>query len=307
MNISLDLSKSQLSKLRNGHGIRIGPAMFGKGVDMIIDPMTYNNMIKKLERGKGAVISMSGGEIEENKMEGTGLFAGSGNKSGKISRRKKAEKWRDFSDKTLRKGIDTSRYGYEQFKEATNPVRSGIKKLFGGELDSDEEELEGEGIFDDIKKGYNRKVKNSDLGKALRGSAKSAISDGYDRGANELGKNKYGKPISQYMKNKRGSNTRKLSGYTGLGLKLEGDGRMKRTNWRNAVEEFPGIDRTIRPAVVRPAVVRPDPRDMMQYFKRMKGKGLRVSGDGLRVSGSGHCGMCGGTMNDNFFFSDSAL
>ena len=61
MNITLDLSKSQLSKLRNGHGIRIGPAMFGKGVDMIIDPMTYNNMIKKLERGKGAVISMSGG------------------------------------------------------------------------------------------------------------------------------------------------------------------------------------------------------------------------------------------------------
>jgi hypothetical protein len=40
MNITLDLSKSQLSKLKNGHGIRIGPAMFGKGVEMIIDPMT---------------------------------------------------------------------------------------------------------------------------------------------------------------------------------------------------------------------------------------------------------------------------
>ena len=37
MNVSLDLSPGQLSKLRNGHGIRIGPAMFGKGVDMIID------------------------------------------------------------------------------------------------------------------------------------------------------------------------------------------------------------------------------------------------------------------------------
>ena len=36
MNVSLNLSASQLSKLRNGHGIRIGPAMFGKGVDMII-------------------------------------------------------------------------------------------------------------------------------------------------------------------------------------------------------------------------------------------------------------------------------
>ena len=64
----------------------------------------------------------------------------------------------------------------------------GLKKIFGGELDGDEDEIEGEGFFDDIKKGYNRKVKNSDLGKALRGSARSAISDGYDRGAKDLGK-----------------------------------------------------------------------------------------------------------------------
>ena len=60
-----------------------------------------------------------------------------------------------------------------------------------------------------------------------------AISDGYDRGAKELGKNKYGKPISQYMRNKRGSNVDKLTGYTGLGLRMAGDGKM-------------------RPAVVRP-------------------------------------------------------
>ena len=227
MNIALDLSKSQLSKLRNGHGIRIGPAMFGKGVDMIIDPMTYNNMIKKLERGEGAVISMSGmsgEEIEQNEMEGTGLFAGAGRKNGKISRINKARKWRDFSDETLRKGIDTGRYGYEQ------------KKLFGGELDGDEDEIEGEGFFDDIKKGYNRKIKNSDLGKALRGSARSAISDGYDRGAREIGKNKYGKPISQYMRNKRGSNVDKL---TGLGLRMAGDGKMK-----TAVYRRPGLDKT---------------------------------------------------------------
>jgi len=207
---------------------------------MIIDPMTFNNMMKKLERGKGAVISMSGGEIEQNKMEGTGLFAGSGNKSVKISRHKKALKWRGFADDTLRKGIDTARYGFEQYKEATNPLASegkkaikGLSKLFGGELDGDEDEMEGEGFFDDIKKGYNRKVKNSALGKALRGSARSAISDGYDRGAKELGKNKYGKPISQYMRNKRGSNVDKLTGYTGLGLRMAGDGKM-------------------RPAVVRP-------------------------------------------------------
>ena len=44
MNITLDLSKGQLSNLRNGHGIRITPTMLGSGVDLIIDPMTYHNM-----------------------------------------------------------------------------------------------------------------------------------------------------------------------------------------------------------------------------------------------------------------------
>jgi len=48
-------------------------------------------------------------------------------------------------------------------------------------MEGDEEEMEGEGFFDDIKKGYDKKVKNSDLGKALRGSAKSAIGDVYDK------------------------------------------------------------------------------------------------------------------------------
>ena len=81
MNVSLNLSASQLSKLRNGKGIRVSRAMFGSGVDMIIDTMTFNNMMKKLERGKGAVLSMSRADIEENKMEGTGLFAGAGKKS----------------------------------------------------------------------------------------------------------------------------------------------------------------------------------------------------------------------------------
>ena len=90
MNIALNLSSAQLSKLRNGHGIRINPTMFGSGVDMIIDPMNYNNLMKKLERGKGAVMSMAKNELDENEIQGTGLFAGSRNRSGKISRIKKA-------------------------------------------------------------------------------------------------------------------------------------------------------------------------------------------------------------------------
>ena len=150
----MDLSAAQLSKLRNGKGSRITRAMFGSGIDMIIDPMTYNNMVKKLERGKGAVISMSGAEIEQKKVEGTGLY-GSGNKSGKISRIKKTRKWRDFSNDTARMGIDTAKYGYEQYQAAKNPLKSegkkaiqGLSKMFGGEMD----EIGGDGFFKDIKK-----------------------------------------------------------------------------------------------------------------------------------------------------------
>jgi hypothetical protein len=47
-----------------------------------------------------------------NKMEGTVLFVCAGNQSGKISRIKKANKWRDFSVDTAKQGIDTAKYGY---------------------------------------------------------------------------------------------------------------------------------------------------------------------------------------------------
>ena len=220
MNITLDLSKAQLSKLRNGHGIRISPAMFGSGTDLIIDPMTYHNMAKKLDKGKGAVITMGSNEIEMNKISGTGLFAGAGNKSGKISRHKKATKWRDFSIM----GIDTAKYGYEQYQEALNPLKSKMKKLFGGELESESEMEGGKISFKGIKNAYNKNVKNTKLGKALRDSTGMAIGDVYDKAGKELDKNKYGKPISQYMKDKKGSNVAKLSQMSGLGLSLQGDG-----------------------------------------------------------------------------------
>ena len=52
-----------------------------------------------------------------------------------------------------------------------------------------------------------------------------AIGDVYDRGAKELGKHKYGKPVSQYMKDTKGSNVKRLTGLTGLGLKVADTGK----------------------------------------------------------------------------------
>jgi hypothetical protein len=225
MNITLDLSKAQLSKLRNGHGIRISPAMFGSGTDLIIDPMTYHNMAKKLDKGKGAVITMGSNEIEMNKMEGTGLFAGMGNKSGKISRIKKAKKWRDFSVDTAKQGIDTAKYGFDKYQEAVNPLKSKFKKLFGGELESEsEEEMEVEGgkiSFKGIKKAYNKNVKNTKLGRALKGSAEKGIDNLYDKGVVKIGNTRHlGKVADLLKKNKKG-NVAKLNQMSGLGLRLQ--------------------------------------------------------------------------------------
>jgi len=99
-----------------------------------------------------------------------------------------------------------------------------------------------------------------------------------------LGKYKYGKPVSQYMKDTKGSNVKRLTGLTGLGLRVAGDGRMKSAVYRPAVE-------------MRPAVM---PRSKFDPSKIKHGNGLRMSG--------GACEMCKGSgMNDKFLFADQAL
>jgi hypothetical protein len=98
--------------------------------------MDYQNGVRKTKPGKAAMaILEKSGVISKIEDE----FKGAGNKSGKISRIKKAKKWRDFSNNSLRMGIDTGRYGYEQFKEATNPIQTegkkvikSLGKMFGG-------------------------------------------------------------------------------------------------------------------------------------------------------------------------------
>jgi hypothetical protein len=275
MNITLDLSKGQLSKLRNGHGIRISPTMVGSGVDLIVDPMTYNNMMKKLDRAKGVIIKMGMDEIEMNRMEGTGLFMVAGNKSGKISRIKKANKWKDFSVETARDGIDLGKYGYDTYQKAVNPVTSKFKSLFGNGIVEDVKQklkphakkaleygfdygsrqlkkklvdMSGLGIIGDVKSAYNKNVKNTRVGKAIRDNADDVLSDGFDKAVNEIKSRKGGKSLGNLLAmNKKG--------------------------------------------IVKKAV---------------SGLGLRLQGEGLTM-GKGTCGMCGGSMNDKFLFSDVAL
>lgn len=218
MNVSLDLSPGQLSKLRNGHSIRISPAMVGRGTDLIIDPMTYNNLAKKLDKGKGAVFKIGPAEINMNKVEGSGLFAGGGNKSGKINRLKKGNRWRDFSRDTVNMGMDLGERGLDIYNRQKERPLQAIKGLFG------KGEMQGGNIFKKVKKAYNKNVKNTELGQALRQTANNLITDGYEAGSKIAGSNKYTRPIGEHMKKNKERDVKNITRYTGLGLRMSGRG-----------------------------------------------------------------------------------
>ena len=77
--INITASGKQLSKLRNGHRVRVKPAMKGEGIGVIVSPETYNALTKTFRKGKGAELALSPPEIMANKevapeMEGQGIF-----------------------------------------------------------------------------------------------------------------------------------------------------------------------------------------------------------------------------------------
>jgi len=77
--IKFGASPKQLSKLRNGHRVRIKPRMSGKGYCMIVDPTHYSSISRSFGRGKGVELSLSPEEILQNQqaigsMEGEGIF-----------------------------------------------------------------------------------------------------------------------------------------------------------------------------------------------------------------------------------------
>ena len=163
-------------------------------------------------------MGLSKAEIGENKIEVTGLF-GPGNRSGKISRFKKANKWTGFAENLVNTGMDLGEIGLSimnKQKDRQSPMGQ-VKRVFGGEMD-------GGNVFSNAKKSYNKNIKNSKLGAALRKSTGTILGDVYDKGENELGKNKYTKPISEYMRDEKTGNVNKLTKLSGIGLRLQGNG-----------------------------------------------------------------------------------
>jgi hypothetical protein len=62
--ISVDASKGQISKLRNGHPVRIKK---GSGFNIIVHPNTYNIVSRAFGRNKGVQLKLSNEELEANR------------------------------------------------------------------------------------------------------------------------------------------------------------------------------------------------------------------------------------------------
>ncbi len=78
--VMVKISDKQMSKLRNGHKVRVKPPdIEGNGICLIVHPENYNIISKSFSKNKGAEIALKPEELAINKeaaptMEGQGIF-----------------------------------------------------------------------------------------------------------------------------------------------------------------------------------------------------------------------------------------
>ncbi len=71
MQLKLNLSERQRSRLRNGHSIQIKPEQVGSGMPLHVNPMLHKKIMSAHRRGKGSRLQLSGSEIEASGLKET--------------------------------------------------------------------------------------------------------------------------------------------------------------------------------------------------------------------------------------------
>ena len=92
----------------------------------------------------------------------------------------------------------------------------------------------GKIIMSAIKQSYNKNVKNTKLGKALKETAEKGLGQVYDTGTNMIGNTRHLGGVADALKKSKAKNVSKLVGMSGLGLKLQG-GEMKDARYRRPI------------------------------------------------------------------------
>lgn len=111
--VRIQISPKQMSKLRNGHKVRVKPAMEGGGITLLVSPENFSLVNKAFTRNKGSEIVLSPQEILANReqapmMEGSGIFG------------------RKF-DKGVEKALGKTgkKKAYEYARDVLNPIAKG--------------------------------------------------------------------------------------------------------------------------------------------------------------------------------------
>jgi len=166
--VRIKASPKQLSKLRNGHKVKIAPAMSGEGFNLLIDPSKFNHITKSFNKGKGSMVQLSPEEIRvnaETEMEGAGIFS-------TLKKGAKAIAKSDIGKALGKQAIDAgvaiaSKSGYVSPEIASAVGNVASKKLAGA------------GVLDVVKKVAKSKIAK-DLGKqAINMAVKKASASGY--------------------------------------------------------------------------------------------------------------------------------
>ena len=127
--VPIDVSQKQLSRLRNGHRVRVKKAMAGTGFNLLVDPAKFDTMSRSFSKGSAYQMQLSPDELMANKqavmegtVEGQGIFTGGRIKMPSV---KKIGKTLESAGKTTLKGIVEAEKAVRK-----NPVsRTLVKEL----------------------------------------------------------------------------------------------------------------------------------------------------------------------------------
>lgn len=195
-----DMSKSVMSKLRNGHSVRAALGAKGSGIPAFLSEDNIKKLMKAGKRGGKAVIKLGAEELAKNRSEGSGIMAGGKLKMGGM---------KDFS-KGFKQGFNamggvdglvgaaemmagagisagpSARGGKLKMKSIVKPIKSvaSNKQVQKFALDTAKDLMSGEGFFKDFKKGFTGTMDALggpqaaiDIGKTLAGGAVRSPAD----------------------------------------------------------------------------------------------------------------------------------
>lgn len=294
--LHIKVSKKQLSKLRNGHQVRVGEAVQGQGVNLIVHPERYDEIIKTFKKKKGVQLQLTPVEIMANKqahpmMEGTGIFGRDFDNfiektigtQAKDVIYKGADELKPFVKEAISKASD---YAPELGASALTglavalgqpeliPVAGMVGKQLGSMAGKAGKDFANEYLDNPEKvQGYSGNTGNKDVyaPKTLQGAVQH----------NEVLQN-----INKDLGTNYGNLARQTMGNLDAHRVRAGVSRLQDMTRPEIVPEY-----MRRPDMFDPATVNTQPRNRSKPKKGKKGKGLEMEGCGLqndhRLDGSG--------------------